>query len=373
MTKIRILIVDDSSTTRLLLTRLLSRDPNVEVIATAADGQIALSKLEQSLPDLVLLDVEMPQLDGLATLKALREKYLALPVIMFSRLTMRGAAESVEALFLGADDYVAKPASSEELDQCIEYELLPRIRSLAGMRSGLSSSARTRPAQTASAKAADSETQDAIRLRTDPLSARVDVVTIAASTGGPAALATLLAALAPEPAVPILPVPILPVPILIVQHISAGFTTAFAERLAQRTGLDVKEARADQPLSDAHVWIAAGDHHMFLAESDDGLRVRLNQAAPEHSCRPAANVLFRSAAEVLGAGSLGVVLTGMGVDGLAGSQAIVDVGGHVIVQDEASSVVWGMPGSVAKAGLADAMFSPVRIGREVRQRLAIGR
>lgn len=307
----------------------------------------------------MLLDVEMPQLDGLATLKALREKYPALPVIMFSRLTKRGAAESVEALFLGADDYVAKPESSEALEQCIENELLPRIQSLAGLRSNLSPSTRIQIAQPTPA---DPETEGEIALRTDAPAARVDVVTIAASTGGPAALATLLSSLAPDPSVPI----------LIVQHIAAGFTAAFSERLAQRTGLDVKEARADQAVAEAQVWIAPGDHHMFLAESDDGLRVRLNQTSPEHSCRPAANVLFRSAAQLFGESLLGVVLTGMGVDGLAGSQAIVDAGGRVIVQDEASSVVWGMPGSVAKAGLADTMLSPVRIGREIRRRLTIG-
>lgn len=365
MTTTRILIVDDSSTTRLLLTRLLDRDPQVDVVATAADGLIALSKLDQakhdqSLPDLVLLDVEMPQLDGLATLKALRKKYPALPVIMFSRLTRRGAAASVEALFLGADDYVAKPESSEELDQCIEYELLPRILSLAGMRSKLSPSTRT---QTAQSTSSDAKLEDGITLRAESPSARVEVVTIAASTGGPAALTTLLSGLAPDPSVPI----------LIVQHIAASFTAAFSERLAQKTGLTIKVATADQAVDAAQVWIAPGDHHMFLAGSDNGVRVRLNQSSPEHSCRPAANVLFRSAAQLFGESSLGVVLTGMGVDGLAGSQAIIDAGGRVIVQDEASSVVWGMPGSVAKAGLADTMLSPVRIGREVRRRLTIGK
>ena len=308
----------------------------------------------------MLLDVEMPQLDGLATLKALREKYPALPVIMFSRLTRRGAAESVEALFLGADDYVAKPESSAELERCIENELLPRILSLVGMRSSVSPTTRTQIAQPTSA---DPETEVEITLRTETPRTRVEVVTIAASTGGPAALATLLSGLAPDPSVPI----------LIVQHIAAGFTAAFSERLAQRTGLDVKEARADQAVTEAQVWIAPSDHYMFLANSGDGIRVRLNQASPEHSCRPAGNVLFRSAAQLFGDGSLGVVLTGMGVDGLAGSQAIVDAGGRVIVQDEASSVVWGMPGSVAKAGLADTMLSPVRIGREIHRRLTIGK
>ncbi|MDA1248703.1 MAG: chemotaxis-specific protein-glutamate methyltransferase CheB [Planctomycetota bacterium] len=359
MTPIRILIVDDSSTTRLMLTRLLTRDPNIEVAATAADGLIALAKLEQSQPDLVLLDLEMPQLNGLETLRALRRQYPVLPVIMFSRLTKRGTAESVEALFLGADDYILKPDSSDALEQCVEQELLPRIRTLVELRARARLAVPTRSTnpddsqRTLAAKAA-------ISLRTGSAAARVEVVTIAASTGGPAVLATVLAALPSD----------LKTPVLIVQHISVGFTAALADRLSQRTGLVVKEAAADLPLDAAQVWIAAAGHHLELARNPAGVSLRLHQEPPEHSCRPAADVLFRSAAEVFGPAVLGVVLTGMGVDGLSGSQAIVDAGGRVIVQDEASSVVWGMAGSVARAGLADAMLTPVRVGRMIRQRLS---
>jgi two-component system chemotaxis response regulator CheB len=359
MTPIRILIVDDSSTTRLLLTRLLTRDPNIEVAATAADGEIALAKLAQTMPDLVLLDVEMPQLNGLETLRALRQQYPVLPVIMFSRLTKRGTAESVEALFLGADDYIPKPDSSDALEQCIEQELLPRIRSLVELRTRAKLTGATRSTnpddsqRTLAAKAT-------ISLRTGSATERVEVVTIAASTGGPAALATVLSALPSD----------MQTPALIVQHIPAGFTAALADRLSQRTGLVVKEATAGSPLDAAQVWVAAAGHHLALSRNSDGVCLRLHQESPEHSCRPAANVLFRSAAEVFGPAVLGVVLTGMGVDGLAGSQAIVDAGGRVIVQDEASSVVWGMAGSVAQSGLADAMLTPVRVGRMIRQRLS---
>jgi two-component system chemotaxis response regulator CheB len=360
MTNIRLLIVDDSSTTRLLLTKLLSRDPEIEIVATAADGQIALTKLDQTLPDLVLLDVEMPHMDGLETLRALRQKYPAMPVVMFSRLTQRGAAESVEALFLGADDYVPKPDSKEALEHCIEYELLPRIRTLVALRTGVRSAARvTDPVQPEPIET-EAVAVPAIPLRAGTAAVPVDVVTIASSTGGPAALATVLAALPLD----------LKVPVLIVQHMPVGFTAAFAERLSQRTGLQVLEAGPDQPLDAAQAWVAAADHHMFLTRGSHGVRLQLNQADPEHSCRPAADVLFRSAADVFADGVLGVVLTGMGVDGLAGSQAIVDAGGRVIVQDEASSVVWGMAGSVAQAGLADEVLPPIRIGRAIRNRVA---
>ena len=364
MTPIRILIVDDSSTTRLLMTRLLTRDPNVEIVATAADGQIALAKLDRTLPDLVLLDVEMPLLNGLETLCALRQKYPVLPVIMFSRLTKRGTAESVEALFLGADDYVPKPDSSAALEHCIEHELLPRIRSLVDSRAGARAATSVKTATNPADSQRHPVAEIPISLRPESSTSRVEVVTIAASTGGPAALATVLSALPSD----------LKTPTLIVQHMPVGFTAAFADRLSQRTGLEVKEAQPDQPLTAAQVWVAAADHHLLLRR-DSGSKssdvyLHLNQEAAEHSCRPAANVLFRSAADVFGPAVLGVVLTGMGVDGLAGSQAIVNAGGRVIVQDEASSVVWGMAGSVARAGLADAMLTPVRVGRMIRQRLS---
>jgi two-component system chemotaxis response regulator CheB len=228
MTPIRILIVDDSATTRLLLTR----DPDIEVAATAADGQIALAKLDQTLPDLVLLDVEMPRLDGLETLRSLRQQYPSLPVIMFSRLTKRGTAESVEAMFLRADDYVPKPDSSDELEQCVEQELLPRIRSLVELRTraklaGATSSTNPDDSQrTLAAKAA-------ILLRTGSAEAPVEVVTIASSTGGPAALATVLSALPPE----------LKTPVLIVQHIpgepasSSGRQNPISHWRLRRSGL----------------------------------------------------------------------------------------------------------------------------------------
>jgi two-component system chemotaxis response regulator CheB len=289
----------------------------------------------------------------------LRQQYPSLPVIMFSRLTKRGTAESVEALFLGADDYVPKPDGSDELEQCVEQELLPRIRSLVELRTRAKLAGATRSTnpddsqRTLAAKAA-------ISLRTGSAEAPVEVVTIASSTGGPAALATVLSALPPE----------LKTPVLIVQHIPVGFTAALADRLSQRTGLVVREAEPDQPLEAAQVWVAAADYHIAVARKSEGVSLKLHQAPPEHSCRPAANVLFRSAADVFRPAVLGVVLTGMGVDGLAGSQAIVEAGGRVIVQDEASSVVWGMAGGVARAGLADAMLTPVRVGRMIRQRLA---
>ncbi len=200
----------------------------------------------------------------------------------------------------------------------------------------------------------------AVSLRPGTAASSVDVVTIASSTGGPAALASVLAALPLD----------LKVPVMIVQHMPVGFTAAFAERLSQRTGLQVVEAGPDQSLDAAQVWVAAADHHMFLTRGSHGIRLQLNQADLEHSCRPLANVLFRSAADVFADGVLAVVLTGMGVDGLASSQAIVDAGWCVIVQDETCSIVWGMAGSVAQAGLADEMLSPTRIGRAINQRIA---
>lgn len=397
MKKIRVLIVDDSSTVRMILRSKLGADPDIAIAGAASNGIQALERLADDRPDVVLLDIEMPEMSGLETLVELRKRQPRLPVIMFSRFTQRGATETIDALFLGADDYVPKPESSQALSDCIHDELLPRIRLLgtrdsangangangANVLNGTSESRGTtddasKPAQavarTAKAtarlvnSAAPPEAQSASTTSSalKPARAstsRVDVVVIAASTGGPPVLATVLASLKRD----------LKIPVLIVQHMPPDFTKALADQLARKTGLLVKEAAPDQALSDAQVWVAPGDHHMFVRSGSGGRRVQINQAEPENSCRPAADVLFRSVAVEFGASVLGVVLTGMGKDGLAGCQSIVDCGGRVIVQDEASSAVWGMPGSVAKAGLADESLPPEGIGRAISLRLMTGR
>jgi two-component system chemotaxis response regulator CheB len=345
--KIRVLIVDDAVVFRRLVAEELAADPAIEVVGTAANGRIALQKLTQATPDLVILDVEMRELDGLASLREIRKTHPRLPVIMFSALTERGAAETLDALALGATDYFTKPTNVGGLDAALEVlrtELIPEIKALCA-----------RPA----AAPAGPPRSHAPWAPAGP----VEVVAVAASTGGPNALAEVFAALPAD----------FPVPVVVVQHMPPMFTRLLAERLTARSGLRVEEGRSGGVLAPGHAWVAPGDYHMITIRDGAQVRVLLHQDPPENSCRPAADVLFRSAAKTFGPGVLGVVLTGMGADGLRGSEAVREAGGRVIAQDEATSVVWGMPGYVAKAGLADAVLPLPEIAAEVVRRVRAGR
>lgn len=358
MAKIRILIVDDSVVVRRVVADMLSEETALEVAATAPNGRIALAKLAQVNPDLVLLDVEMPEMNGLEALALLRKDYPRLPVIMFSRFTSRGAAVTLEALTLGASDYVTMPENAgRSLQQMPELrrELIGKIKELCHAE-----------------KAAGTEVgAAAVPTRVCPLSAlglsrpqRVEIAAIGASTGGPNALATLVAALPAN----------CPVPIVIVQHMPAVFTRLLAERLAARAAVAVAEASPAGALHPGSAWIAPGDYHMEVThDAQHAARLRLHQGPPENSCRPSVDVLFRSVAEVYGARALAVVLTGMGQDGLRGCERIREAGGQILVQDEATSVVWGMPGLVARAGLADQVLPLDQLAAEIVRRIQRGR
>ncbi len=347
---IRVLVVDDSHTIRSLISATLATDGEIQVAGTAVNGRACLDALVSDVPDLVLLDVEMPVMDGITTLREIRRRYPKLPVLMFSSLTERGARATVEALIAGANDYVAKPAglNPEEVAAKIRAEVVTRIKALVPR--GRPASASARPAAAA-----------ALPSRPQPSGRRppVEAVVIAVSTGGPTALAEVLPACGRDAAVPI----------LIVQHMPAVFTPQLAERLTKLCGFPVREASDGMPIAAGDVLLAPGGRHLEVAGSAASPRVRLTDAPPENSCRPSADVLFRSAARVWGGGTLGVVLTGMGRDGLAGSRAVAEVGGGVIAQDEFSSVVWGMPGEVVRAGLADAVLPLAQMGVEVALRL----
>lgn len=358
MTGPRVLIVDDSSTTRMMLREYLGREPGLEIAGAAANGREALDRLDKYAPDVVLLDVDMPVLNGLETLPLLREARPDLPVIMFSRLTDRGAAETIDALFLGASDYVLKPESKAALEQCITNELIPKIRAVCGDASSSSdaSASAVNLIKTPGQKTFPGSDKISDHARSH---APVEMLAIATSTGGPRALAELLPRLPAE----------LPVPVVIVQHMPPGFTEALAQRLDSLTPFTVREAADDQSIGDAQIWVAPGNRHMIVHRGATGIRVQCHDAAPENSCRPSADVLFRSVVQTCGAGTLAAVLTGMGNDGLAGCHQVVEHGGQVVVQDEASSTVWGMPGQIARAGLADAILPLDDLGREIGLRL----
>ena len=353
MGKIRTLIIDDAVVIRRLLAEVLASDPALEVVGTAPNGRIGLAKIAQLNPDLVVLDVEMPEMDGLETLSVIRKTYPRLPVIMFSALTERGAAVTLDALILGANDYVTKPTKAGSVAaamQCIREDLIPKIKSLCADTSTLIAPLPPTPSREPVSYRPAAEA---------PCRQRIDVVAIGVSTGGPNALTTLLSALPAD----------FPAPIVIVQHMPPMFTKLLAERLTSQSALQVREGMAGARLGPAQAWMAPGDYHMVLRRDEGNLQLQLHQEAPVHSCRPAADVLFRSVADVCGAHALAVVMTGMGQDGLQGCEAIRDAGGQVLAQDEASSVVWGMPGFVAKAGLADRVLPLEHLGTEIVRRV----
>jgi two-component system chemotaxis response regulator CheB len=363
--RIRVLVVDDSVVVRRLVTRVLDEDPGIEVVGAAANGRIALAKIAQLQPDVVTLDIEMPELDGLATLAELRPRWPRLPVIMFSTLTERGAEATLEALSLGASDYVTKPTglhNAAEAMAAVKAELLPRIKALHGRRR-LSAAAATAPASPAPTVAAPAAAAPKVAAPGRPANARIDLVAIGVSTGGPNALAELLPAL---PAT-------FPVPIVIVQHMPPVFTRMLANRLDGRCAVGVIEAEGGELLRPGRVHIAAGGQHLALVRQGTSVVTVASDEPPENSCRPAVDVLFRSVAALYGSSALAVVLTGMGQDGLRGAEEIRVAGGQILAQDEASSVVWGMPGFVAKAGLADAVLPLDALSDEINRRVAIGR
>jgi two-component system chemotaxis response regulator CheB len=336
----RILIVDDSAVMRSLLRSVVCAEEGLEVAGTAADGESALSAIESLHPDLILLDVEMPVMDGLATLRQMRARGYRMPVIMCSSLTQRGAQVTIEALACGAADYVAKPAgqaSREAATRALAMDLIPRIRALT-------SRPQPQPLVPSAARSPLALPMPPAH-KPQPVSSTPVVLAIGVSTGGPEALDLLLPALPAN----------FPLPVLVVQHMPELFTKLFAQRLDGQCRLRAHEAAEGDSVRAGTIYIARGNWHMeVLAASRPGQppTLHLNQGPLENHCRPAVDVLFRSAAAVYGSGVLALVLTGMGSDGLAGCRAIRERGGSVLVQDEATSTVWGMPGAVANAGLA---------------------
>jgi two-component system chemotaxis response regulator CheB len=347
----KVLIVDDSVVIRRSLTDALARDPDLVVAGSAASGSIALMKIPLLQPDVVTLDIEMPEMDGVATLAAIRKAYPQLAVIMLSVSTDRGAAATMEALSLGARDYVMKPDPAG----CSDKALFGLGEELAAKIVLCCSDRRSRDARAPAPPGDASPPPDA---HGPP--GRVDVLAIGVSTGGPNALMDLIPRFPRD----------FPVPILIVQHMPPMFTRLLAEQLAARSTIRVAEGSVHQTLLAGSAWIAPGDFHMAVERAGDEVRIQVHQDPPENSCRPAADVLFRSVARVYGPHVLAVVMTGMGRDGFSGCEHVRAAGGQVLVQDEATSVVWGMPGFVVRAGMADQILPLDLLGAEIVRRVS---
>jgi two-component system chemotaxis response regulator CheB len=354
-----ILIVDDSVVIRSLLRSVVSADANLNVIGSAADGESALRAIESLHPDIVLLDVEMPVMDGLATLRELRKRGHKMPVIMCSSLTQRGATVTIEALASGASDYVAKPSGQsgrEAATRTLGLDLIPKILALTGRSQAYPVLPGVVPGFGAGPVSSRRPMLLPVATRPKPqlISSVPVVLAIGVSTGGPAALDVLLPALPAD----------FPLPVLIVQHMPEVFTRLFAERLNGRCRLRAREAAEGDLVRAGTIFIARGNWHMeVMAGSQPTLH--LTQGPQENHCRPAVDVLFRSAAAVYGAGVLAVVLTGMGSDGMIGCRILRDHGAAVLAQDQATSTVWGMPGAVVNAGLAHKVLPLNEIAHEI--------
>ncbi|WP_432978833.1 protein-glutamate methylesterase/protein-glutamine glutaminase [Dactylosporangium sp. CA-233914] len=383
---ISVLVVDDSVVVRRLITDALGDDPEIRVVGTAPNGKVAMTKIEQLRPDLVTLDIEMPIMDGLQTMRAIRAKYARLPVIMFSTLTAAGATATLDALSAGASDYVTKPAnvgSVAESIRSVREQIIPRIHALAGGRRGaLAAPPRPlggpnhAPAPSLTRPPGGSALPGVVRppnvppngpavapIRAVPRGGAIEVVAIGCSTGGPDALTSVVRALPAS----------LPVPVVVVQHMPPVFTKMFADRLDRTAAVTVVEATGDMVVRPGTVYIAPGDFHLEVHRRGTEVVTKLNTGPPENFCRPAVDVLFRSVARVYGGATLAIVLTGMGQDGKRGAEQLRSAGAEIVAQDEATSVVWGMPGAVTQAGLAHAVLPLGDIANHLISRTAGGR
>jgi two-component system chemotaxis response regulator CheB len=346
------MIVDDSAVIRRLVTRALEQDPMLQVVGSASNGAIGLERIPELDPHVLTLDIEMPDMDGLEMLRRIRRDYPHVRVIMLSTLTERGASITLEALTLGADDYVTKVSNGGSFAESmarLQEELIPKIRQFfrpAG-QSGPTNGATAAPSQACvSARRSPPASQTKARPR---------ILLIGVSTGGPGALGEILPQLPAD----------FPLPVLVVQHMPPLFTRLLAERLNSSCSLSVEEAGQGSLVEHGKVLIAPGDFHMMVASEGGRVRVRLDQSPRQNFCRPAIDALFLSTAEVYGGAVLAAVLTGMGQDGTQGAGVLQARGATILAQDEASSVVWGMPGAVVKAGFSDQVLPLNRVGSEI--------
>ena len=373
--QVRVMVVDDSAVIRGLITRALEADPGVQVVATVGNGQLAVGQLGRTDVDVIVLDIEMPVMDGLTAIPKLLEVAPDVKIIMASTLTQRNAQSSIEAMNKGAADYIPKPSSTGEIHGSTDFkrELTDKVKALGRARRDKRDRSRaagvpeTRPQSTETTRAASAAGVQSPSARSSLLSPQTpiqlraagrtvpQIVAIGSSTGGPQALFAVLGAL---PAA-------MRLPIVITQHMPATFTTILAEHIQRTAKRPCAEGVDGQTLEAGRIYLAPGDNHMKIESQGTQKIIRITKEPPENFCRPAVDPMFRSVAAAFGPAVLGVVLTGMGSDGAKGGKVLVEAGGTVIAQDEATSVVWGMPGAAAMAGICAAVLPIEKIAGEI--------
>ena len=362
----RVMVVDDSAVIRGLLTRALEGDNEIRVVASVGDGQMAVNSLQRNAVDVIVLDVEMPVMDGLTAIPRLLAVSPSVKIIMASTLTLRNADISIRALEAGAADYIAKPTTTREISgaDAFKRELVLKVKALGAHARRLGSRARTdvRPMTPLPPAGGGlvfrrGEPVGPPTLRPIGNAGRPDVIAIGSSTGGPQALFEVLSHLKGG----------VTQPILITQHMPATFTTILAEHITRQCGIVCAEAKEGEVITEGRAYVAPGDNHMLVVNRGGGLTLTLTKDPPENFCRPAVDPMLRSIVRAYGRRVLTVILTGMGQDGMRGCQDVTAAGGVVIGQDEASSVVWGMPGAVATAGLCSAILPLKEIGPYIRK------
>lgn len=363
---VRVMVVDDSAVIRGLLTRALEGDPDIRVVTSVGDGQMAVNSLQRNSIDVIVLDIEMPVMDGLTAIPKLLAVAPQVKIIMASTLTLRGADISIRCLSAGAADYIPKPTSTREIGGAEDFkrELVAKVKALgsAARRAGSRSRGEIRPLTPVTLPSSLLKKEvGPPTLRPAPtggLQAKPDIIAIGSSTGGPQALFEVLGHLKGG----------VSQPILITQHMPATFTTILAEHITRQCGIDAREAKDGEPITQNRCYIAPGDFHMLVAQRGGTNILQLTKDPPENFCRPAVDPMMRSILKAYGGRKiLACILTGMGQDGLKGCTDVVNAGGTLVAQDEASSVVWGMPGAVAGAGLCSAVLPLKEIGPYIRK------
>ncbi len=355
------MVVDDSAVIRGMISKWLSEEAAIEVVATAGNGEMALSSMKRHNPEVIILDIEMPVMDGLTALPELFKIDPKVKVIMASTLTSRNAEISMRAMSLGASDYIAKPESKRELATSLSFqeEIISKTINIAAA-SRLRNGAEVFKGKTSLINAELTPDRSTVKtiVKRKFSRAKSSILAIGSSTGGPQALLTVLKDLGS-----------VNVPVVITQHMPSTFTKILAKHLTTSTNFNCKEAEEGDILENGKVYLAPGDYHMTIVEKSGQKVIALNQDAPENFCRPSVEPMFRSVLDLYGAETFAVILTGMGHDGLEASRRLVEEGGKLIAQDEKTSVVWGMPGAVSKAGLCSGVYPLDQIGTKIKEKL----